>query len=556
MIDLYSTRNLRTVCSEVLLLILSAFVFSLAFPGFATYEGISILAFVALIPMFAVIHNTKWSLTPSYGFLYGAVFYLFFNYWLKTFHPLAIVIVPIIKGAEMMVLFFVLKFVDKYFKKRSYLLMAVVYTAYTYLAQNWFAGYPYGTLGYASYNLLPFIQIADITGIWGINFIMVLPQILIGTYLGEYLKDNSYSFKKFIKEYKIDSIAYVALLVIVLIYGFISMHKWDNEEPQKEWRVATVQHSADTWKGGFITYKRNFNNLRVYSLEALTQNPDIVLWSETAFVPSVAWHENYPSDEDTSELVEEFVDFGKELSVPLVTGNPEGVIKDPSLPALLDNGDWNRDDYNSVIFFEDGEIKNTYRKQHLVPFTEYFPYEKQLPWLYKILKDNDYHWWLQGDDPVVFTTDEGIKFSTPICFEDVFGEISADFVQNGANVLLNMTNDGWAKSSESEMQHAAIAVFRSVENKRTTMRSTNSGITCMIDVNGRIIDPMTPFKAGWKIYNVPVYTTEAEGLTFYTKHPNLFGIIAADISYVAVGLMALYKIIEFFKKKKYKKSGK
>lgn len=508
------------------------------------------MAFVALIPMFTVIHNTKWSLTPVYGFLYGMVFYLFFNYWLKSFHPLAILIVPIIKGGELLVLFPLLKFIDTFFKKRRYILMAILYTAYTYASQNWFAGYPYGTLGYASYNLLPFIQIASITGVWGINFIMVIPQIFLGIFLGEYLKNRSYSFKSYLKEYKIDVISYFIIFILIIVFGLISMNKWNNKTPEKEWKVATVQHSADTWKGGFITYKRNFNNLRMYSLEALTQDPDIVLWSETAFVPSVAWHENYPSDEDTSALVEEFVNFGKELSVPLVTGNPEGVIKDPTLPALLDDGSWNRDDYNSVIFFEDGEIKNTYRKQHLVPFTEYFPYEKQLPWLYKILKDNDYHWWLQGEESVVFTTDEGVTFSTPICFEDVFGEISADFVKNGANVLLNMTNDGWANSDVSEMQHAAIAVFRSVENRKATMRSTNSGITCLIDTNGKIIDPMTPFKAGWKIYNVPVYDSATEGYTFYTEHPNLFGIWSVYISYAAIGLMAIYRIVIFIKKKK------
>ena len=67
------------------------------------------------------------------------------------------------------------------------------------------------------------------------------------------------------------------------------------------------------------------------SLEVLGSDPDIILWSETAFVPSVAWHESYPSDPATSALVEEFVSFGKSLPIPLVTGNPEGVIDDSSL---------------------------------------------------------------------------------------------------------------------------------------------------------------------------------------------------------------------------------
>ena len=312
---------------------------------------------------------------------------------------------------------------------------------------------------------------------------------------------------------------------------------WPNGTPKADlnWRVATVQHSADTWKGGYTTYKNNFNNLRRLSLEALTQNPDIILWSETAFVPSVAWHENYPSDPNTRILVDEFVAFGKSLPVPLVTGNPEGVIKDPDLPAFSADGEWNRMDYNTVIFFENGKIKDTYRKQHLVPFTEHFPYEKQLPWLYRLLLANDYNWWETGHESVVFSTDEGVRFSTPICFEDVFGYLNANFVANGADVIVNMTNDGWSKAVSAQMQHLGLAVFRSIENRRTTVRGTNSGMTCVIDVNGKILDMMPPFKVGWKIYDVPVYIQENHGFTFYTEHIDLFAFIAIYLSYGLLG---------------------
>ncbi len=542
MFKLDSKRSLRTVVTEVLLLIISAVVFAISFPSFVSLNGLWFLSFIALIPMFMVIHNTKWYLTPIYGFLYGFVFYLIFNYWLTTFHPLAILLVPIIKGGELLIAFPLFKLIDSAFKKRGYILTAILYVAYTYVSQNWFAGYPYGILGYAPYKFIPFIQIVSITGIWGINFIMVLPQIFIGNYLGDAMYNKAPKFKQYIKEYLIDVIIYAVLFVAILIFGFISMNKWDNTEPQDYWKVATVQHSSDTWEGGYITYKRNFNNLRLYSLEAMTQNPDIVIWSETAFVPSVAWHEKYPSNEDTSKLVEEFVNFGYELNVPLLTGNPEGVLDDETKPAILEDGSWNRTDYNTVIYFKDGKIQETYRKQHLVPFTEHFPYEKQLPALYNLLKANDYHWWEKGEVPVVFEADRGITFSTPICFEDVFGELSADFVKNGANVLVNMTNDGWAYSTVCEMQHAAIGVFRSVENRKATIRSTNSGITCLIDPVGRIIDPMKPFHPGWRIYDVPVFTTDANGSTFFTQNANFYAIISVYISYALIACAVVIKL--------------
>ena len=264
MFKINSKRNLRTIVSEVLLLIVSAFVFAIAFPSFLNVNGLWILSFIALIPMFAVIHNTKWYLTPVYGFIYGFVFYLFFNYWLKTFHPLAILIVPIIKGGELLLAFPLFKLIDSTFKKRGFIINAIIYTAYTYVSQNWFAGYPYGILGYAPYKFIPFIQIVSITGIWGINFIMVLPQIFFGTYLGDYLTNKAQPFKTFLKEYIVDEVIFVIVFIFILIFGFVSMNKWDNNEPQDYWKVASVQHSSDTWKGGYLTYKRNFNNLKFY----------------------------------------------------------------------------------------------------------------------------------------------------------------------------------------------------------------------------------------------------------------------------------------------------
>ncbi len=551
MTELTPKRNLRTIGSEVLILLVSSFIYSLAFPGLISYHGIGLIAFFALIPVFAVLRNTTWKLAPVYGFFYGFMVYIFFNYWLKTFHPLAILLVPIIKGGEMIALFVALKAAQQLFRRYGYLVEAIIWVAYAYLSQNWFAGYPYGTLGSAVYRYLPFIQIAEFSGIWAITFLMVLPQTFLGAYLAQwYRKRSAQSFVAYLREHLVIISIYGVLMLATLIFGFVRLSFWNKAEPDQAWRVATVQHSADTWEGGYTTYKRNFNNLRKLSLEALIGKPEAIIWSETAFVPSVAWHESYPSDPDTRELVDEFVAFGKSLPVPLVTGNPEGVIDDPALPPLDAEGNWNRKDYNTVIFFENGEIKNTYRKQHLVPFTEHFPYEKQLPWLYRLLLANDYNWWETGTEPVVFETAEGVRFSTPICFEDVFGYLNAGFVANGADVIVNMTNDGWSKAVSAEMQHLGLAVFRSIENRRSTIRGTNSGMTCIIEPSGKIVDPMEPFKVGWKIYEVPVYRGENWGTTFYTRHIDWF---AYGAVYLAIGLLAaggIYQLVLWVRKRR------
>lgn len=549
MIEIESRRSLRTVCSEVLVLLASAFLLSIAFPGFMSANGIGFLALLALIPVFAVIRNTTWSLVWLYGFFFGFAYYIFFNYWLKGFHALAILLVPIIKGGEMVFLFLALKAADSFFKKHSYLLQAAIWVAYAYLSESWFAGYPYGNIAYALYRYRILIQFIDITGIWGLIFLMVLPQAFLGSYLRDLAYNKAPSFKSYIKSNVIYISLYALFVILALIYGGVKLKEWNNKESDRTWRVATVQHNHDSWKGGYNTYLKNFNNLRRYSIEAIEQDPDILVWSETAFVPSVSWHTTYSAEgtdwQDIAKLTEDFVDFATSLNVPLLTGNPKGVIKDESLPPYLEDGTQNRVDYNTVILFKDGKIEKEYKKQHLVPFTEHFPYEKTMPLLYKILKANDYNWWEKGDESVVFDLD-GVKFSTPICFEDVFGYLSAEFVKAGADVIVNMTNDNWSKKVSAELQHAAIGTYRSIETRKATIRGTNSGITCLITPTGKMEDIMEPFTMGSHLYEVPVYQSEKN--TFYVEHIDLFAHIAIYISASALAAGLILSIMKKVKK--------
>ena len=530
-------RSLRTVCSEVFALIITGVVYSLAFPGFILEHGIGIIAFFAFIPVFVVIRNTSWKLIAPYGFLFGFVFFVIFNYWLKTFHPFAIVIMPFIKGLEMIIVFPLLKLADSLFRKKGYIVQSIIWVSYSYLCEQWFAGFPYGTICYAVYSFLPFVQIAEITGAWGIVFLMIFPQAFFARYLHDYITGEHYSFLIYIRRNMIEFIVYILLLSATFIFGFVRLSQWQDKEPDRYWRVATVQHNHDSWEGGLPAYRRNFNNLRRYTLEAIVEDPDIVVWSETAFIPSIDWNTYfvYPGNEGLRALVNEFVDFGNSLPVPLLTGNADGEPIDCNQGPYLEDGTLNRNDYNAVVLFDDGRIVEKYRKQHLVPFTEHFPYEKQLPWLYNILKNNGYHWWVQGTEPVVFETD-GVKFSTPICFEDVFGVISAEFVKEGADLIINMTNDSWSQSIPAERQHQEIATLRAIETRKSMIRGTNSGITCLVTPDGRVHDEMEPFTLGYNIYDVPIYTHESNENTFYVEHIDLFGKAA---TYISLALLAV-----------------
>ena len=531
---IFGKRNLGTFVFEVVFLLFSAFVLALAFPGLASKDGLGFLAAVALIPLFAVIRSTKWKFVWLYGFLYGFVFYRIFNFWLSAFHPLANLLVQVIKGTEMIFLFLALKAAVTFFpKKATSILQALFWVCYAFLSQSWFAGYPYGTVAYAFFRYKVLIQIADFSGIWLLTFLIVLPQEILGNLLYSHLTGSGE--KKLsgvcsrLKEELIAVAVFGVLFVFQLVYGVRALGFWSSAVPDSSFTVATVQHNADSWEGGYLTYRTNFNNLKRMSLEAAIQQPDMIIWSETAFVPSVLWYTEHPYEGDgrgsdftylrnVQTLVKDFVSFGKELGIPLLTGNSYSVLAEGETQPYTETGEWNNKiDYNAVILFDDGEIRQTYLKQHLVPFTEYFPYEKQLPALYKLLKSKDYHWWQKGTEPVVFSTSTGITFSTPICFEDVFGDVCAGFVKNGADLLVNMTNDSWSGSVAAERQHMAMAVLRSVENRRTMIRGTNSGITCLILPDGSIAGEMEPFRMAWQKWEVPVYEGKTFGKTVYTE---------------------------------------
>ena len=538
-------RSLRTLCSEVLVLLASAFVLAASFPGFLTDDGIAPLVFVALIPVFIVIRNTTWRCVWFHGFLFGLVYYFFFNYWLKGFHALAIVIAPVIKGGEMLLLFLALKAIDEAFPKKGYILKGAVWAAYAFLAENWFAGYPYGNIVYALYPYPVLYQIADITGIWGIICLMVFPQAAAADYLYPWVMGKRGSFRLWLKSNLIPLIIWALLAVASIIYGIFSLAYWEDRTPSSTMRVACVQHNHDSWKGGYNTYRSNFNNLKRYTTESLVTDPDLVIWSETAFVPSVAWHTTYDAKgtvwEDIHDLTIDFVEYAESIGVPLLTGNPKSVIADPSLPPYDEDGNKNSVEYNTVILFQDGEIKGEYIKQHLVPFTEHFPYEKQLPWLYNLLKAMDYNWWIPGTEPTVFDLN-GVHFSTPICYEDAFGVLNAEYVASGAEVIINMTNDNWSKKPSAEWQHAEIAAFRSVETRKAMVRGTNSGITCLIVPTGEIQDPMKPFSMGTHTYEVPVYSQSDYGNTFYVEHIDLFAKVAIGVSIAALAYWLIRKL--------------
>ena len=523
-------RLLRTTAGEVGLLLLSALLFALAHPSLASEWGLGPVAFIAVAPLFLVLRRAGWLQVVLYGALYGYVSYALYNYWLATFHPLAIIIVPVVYMGYLVVLFPLLKLADHLFPRYGYLVQVLLWVGYELVKSLGFLGYSYGTMGYTQYRWIDFIQIAGVTGVWGVSLLVVAASALIARLLAHAIEVRAAPWRRsalvrFWREQSIPVLCWAVLMAANVAYGAAARGDY---QADRQWRVALIQQNIDPWRGGFYAYEKSLDILLRLSDAALREDPDIVIWSETSFVPGIDWHTRHRRDARRFALVQELRTYLDRQTVPFVVGNDDGQLERTAEGEV-------RVDYNAAILFKEGEIVETYRKIRLVPFTESFPFKEQLPGIYQWLKDADTHFWKQGTEYVVFDSGvdgvPGVRFSTPICFEDTFGYLGREFVRHGAQVLVNMTNDSWSFSVPAEMQHMMMGVFRAVENRRSVVRSTNGGMTVTIDPDGRITSVLEPFTADYLIGTVPVVDGPATG---YTRWGDWFGAVA-----LCAGLAAL-----------------
>ncbi len=463
------------------------------------------------MPLFFAARRARWAACPFYGLFFGMASYALFNYWLGRFHPLTLFVVPPIHAAYFLVLLPALKLADAAFPVHGYAVQALLWICYErYLKTSGFLAYSYGSLGYSQWQFLPLVRTAALWGVWGVSAIVVFPSALIASAL----RDGVRRFAASLRRRAVPAAAWAAVFAAAVAYGIAA--KADLEGVRR-WKVALVQHNMDPWKGGVRAYAASLERLLRQSDEALAHDPELVVWSETAFVPAIDWHTRYRTNEQSYQLVRTLREYLERQDVPFLIGNDDGQL------ARTATGEEVRVDYNAAILFDRGRIVDTYRKLHLVPFTEYFPFERTLPGVAAWLKAADTHFWQKGDRWTVFEAG-GVRFAAPICFEDTFGYLCRGFFNRGAEVLVNITNDAWSFSVPGAMQHMTMAVFRAAEARRAVVRATNAGITCIIDANGKVLGELPAFTEGVLVGDVPLY---ADGTTLYRRWGDWLPLVCA-----------------------------
>jgi len=526
---------------NITLLVLAVLLFVLSQPNFILPRGLPILAYVAFVPLFLLIRRISFRSSFLWGGLYGLFSYCLFASWLASFHPLALYLIAILYFCWFLLVFPALKLADLLFPRYGFIVQWMIWVGFEYLKTLGFTGYSYGIIGYSQWSLPVLIQSASVFGVWGVSALVVFPSAWIAGALkqGSHGKvcDWASGFSCFARSHVISIAVWACALIAALVFALVNPVDYRDG---KAITLVLIQPNTDPWKGGINTYRRNYNTLVRLTEQALSARPDIdlVVWPETAFIPRIDWHYRYREDRATFELISDLLAWIDRLPVPILTGNDDAIM------GKADDGTIDRVDYNAALLFT--PKKNVippeperYRKMHLVPFTENFPYQRQLPFVYDLLVKHDTHFWAEGSDPAVFSVG-GLSFSTPICFEDTFGYISRRFVNSGARAIVNITNDAWAQSIPCQYQHLSMAVFRAVENRVPVVRATASGQTCIIDPSGNITAMATPFTETWLVGSIPVL----DGLekTPYRFCGDLWGLLFVALSAGFLGAGMLTKL--------------
>lgn len=378
----------------------------------------------------------------------------------------------------------------------------VLWTAQEYLLSLGDLGFPWLLLGHSQALFPALIQYATYTGAYGVSFWAVLLNAL------GFLILNG-SIRRPLR------LATAGLWVLSLLGPWLHGRALirAGAETAGTIRVALIQPNLTLeQKWGADGLQRSFATLETLSRQAVAQKPALLVWPETA-VPCYLGLRP-----ECRERVERLVE---ELQIPLLTG-----ASDYDLVR--------REPHNSAFFFRPGHPDpQTYAKMHLVPFGERTPFRDRIP----LLRDIDWKV-LTGDlGPAEFApgTERTIfahprtAFAVLICFESVFPDLVRRSVDQGARLLVNITNDSWFGQTAGPYQHAQLTILRAVENRVALARCATSGISVFIDAFGRTSQATDIFVPTVQTGDLSV----ARGRTFYTRHGDVFARLAL---LVAVGL--------------------
>ncbi|MBU1083463.1 MAG: apolipoprotein N-acyltransferase [Candidatus Omnitrophota bacterium] len=490
----------RRTQKKIVLAVLAGLAASLAFPPF----DLPFFGWFCLLPLLYSLTDGNIGEHIRDGFLFGAVFLGITLSWLvHVTIPGTLFLVALL---SLFYGLFAAAAGYAFRKEMNPIAVPAAWTVMEYVRSNIFTGFPWACLGYSQYENVNVIQVADITGFYGISFLMVLV---------------STAGLLFIKKKKgsIRCIA-AALTFLIMVTGY-GVYRLNSLEPDGKVRLSVIQGNIpqqEKWDPDMS--EKIIGVYRELTESSAEEDSDMIIWPETSYPYLIEdEHASYDSLKELSDLT------GRPLLVGAVYGQGEVF-------------------YNSAVLFNTStDDIRVYNKTHLVPFGEYIPLGKYFAFIREHI-DKPIGDFGKGDEYVLFPLKVTIedapflgtrireirfyRFGVLICFEDIFPYLTREFVKKGADFIVNITNDAWFGQTAASRQHLQASVMRAVENRRPLIRAANTGISCFISAKGTVYSVVRGggeeiFVRGNATDDIEIYSDRA----FYTLYGDVFAGLCA-----------------------------
>ncbi len=471
------------------------------------------LAWICLIPFFLAVREAGTGRSFASGVIMGGVFFAFTVYWVaETIHRygqfplwagigalLLLVIVLSIYFGLVGALIARIRPIPVSFRPFA---TAAVWVSVEFLRAKLFTGFPWALLGYSQVHRLPMIQVADMTSVYGVSFVIVVVNAALAECIAG-LRERPRRIAWTV------GAGALGLVVLTAAYGAWRLGQFSAEHAPTM-TVSLVQGNIEQDK----KWDERYQDETMSAYERLTarvapDRPDLVVWPEAA-TPYFFLVEK-PQTERLLKMI-------TRDKLTLLFGAP-AVADVRSNDLLFQN--------SAYIIGPDGAVLGRYNKMHLVPFGEYVPFRKALFFIHKLVDFvGDF---TPGRHPVVISTAAG-RVGIVICFEAVFPDLVRQFVLNGADLMTTITNDAWFGTTAAPYEHFNMAVFRSVENRVSLVRVANTGISGYVEPTGRVHDTTPLFEEATRTSRVALRTR----LSVYTRFGDVFAVGCVIITAVIV----------------------
>ncbi|MDA0986325.1 MAG: apolipoprotein N-acyltransferase [Bacteroidetes bacterium] len=519
---------------ESLLSILSGILFGFSFPPFS----FTLIPIFSLVPYLVLIYSvTSFWKTLKLTYLTFFIASLISLYWAGGFTHMRDPYLMIAGFSLLLwqpafylmqaIIFYQIR--KKYSNLFSLLIFPLIWVMCEWLYAYGEFAFPWLTIGNSMTYQLHKIQFADLTGVYGISLWVL--------FLNSFIVLNYFKFKE-LEQFGL--IKFIALIFFAIGFYFLpDFYNSDfkqNLSNEKKIKIGIIQPNVDSWEKWDYSISSKWEYVQKLfesSKQQKLNNVDISVWPETAIPFDLPSFEVY-----FNQLKKEINDI--DLSIISGFADVKYYEKNAPITASTIKDKIKYDSFNSILFLQPNEFGyQSYAKIRLVPFAERVPYAESVPWLIEPLR-----WgvgisnWGKGNDSTIFLHKKSnTKFLSMICYESIFPEFVASFVNKGAEFCVFITQDSWWGNTSGARQHQQFAVLRAIENRRWIVRCANGGISCFIDPFGNTYNKTEMYKTASieKIIYPQTYKT------FYTEHGDYIAKLSSIIS-------ILFFTFSFFKK--------